>query len=169
MILLIYFLSCLTAVLLGDTLYMKDQFFGAIVCYAVFIIGLILLISELRAQRKADRKKQDSYNRSLSHMSAEIEALSAEVSDLWHRLDDKADKRDRSVRPGSKVSDTYKALVYDREHKGEARARQIEKGLIPFSDSCVNTRCAYEAWGIDIADLKKRLIEYQKIQKGMTT
>lgn len=51
--------------------------------------------------------------------------------------------------------------------KGEARKRQTEKGLIPYSDSSVNTRCAYEAWGIDIADLEKRLIRYQKIQKGM--
>ena len=50
--------------------------------------------------------------------------------------------------------------------KAAAKVKQKEKGIITYSDSNVNTRCAYEAWGIDISDLKKRLLEYQKIQKG---
>ena len=52
--------------------------------------------------------------------------------------------------------------------KAMATARQKEKGIMTFSNSSVNTRCAYEAWGIDINDLEKRLLKYQKIKKGMT-
>ena len=47
--------------------------------------------------------------------------------------------------------------------KAIAREKQKEKGLIPYSDSSVNTRCAYEAWGIDIEDLEKRLIVARKL------
>ena len=55
------------------------------------------------------------------------------------------------------------------ELKAIARKHQEEEGIITYSRSSVNTRCAYEAWGIDIADLEKRHIRYQKIQKGMIT
>lgn len=53
------------------------------------------------------------------------------------------------------------------ELKAIARKLQDEKGVITYARSSVNTRYAYEAWGIDIADLEKRHIRYQKIQKGM--
>lgn len=53
--------------------------------------------------------------------------------------------------------------------KTKARDIQSKKEIITFSSANVNTKCAYEAWGIDIADLEKRLIRYQKIQKGMKT
>ena len=52
--------------------------------------------------------------------------------------------------------------------KAKARDYQKQKDVITYSDSNVNTKCAYEAWGIDIADLEKRLLKYQRIKKGMT-
>ena len=55
------------------------------------------------------------------------------------------------------------------ELKAVARQHQEEKGIITYSSSSVNTRYAYEAWGIDIADLEKRLMRYRKIQKRSLT
>lgn len=41
--------------------------------------------------------------------------------------------------------------------KKRARALMSEKGVEPFSPTAVNTTCAYEAWGLDIKDLERRL------------
>lgn len=49
------------------------------------------------------------------------------------------------------------------ELKAIARKLQDEKGILTYSSSSVNTRCAYEAWGIDIEDLEKRLIVARKL------
>lgn len=53
--------------------------------------------------------------------------------------------------------------------KKAARRYQEAQGVMTFSDTTVNTKCAYEAWGIDIADIEKRVRRYQKIKKEMTT
>ena len=49
------------------------------------------------------------------------------------------------------------------ELKAIARKLQDEKGIVKYSSSTVNTRCAYEAWGIDIEDLEKRLVIARKL------
>lgn len=48
-----------------------------------------------------------------------------------------------------------------------ARQYQEDRGVMTFSDTTVNTKCAYEAWGIDIADIEKRVRRFQKIKKEM--
>ena len=51
-----------------------------------------------------------------------------------------------------------------RTLKQKARETQKEQGKHTFSNSTVNTKCAYQAWNIDIDDLEKRLIKLHKIQ-----
>ena len=46
--------------------------------------------------------------------------------------------------------------------KAEALAVMADKGIPPWSRGCVNTECAYEAWGLNIKDLERR---YQKLNK----
>lgn len=43
----------------------------------------------------------------------------------------------------------------------EEQARQ-EK--LTFSDSCVNTKCAYDAWHIDVADMERRVMKLRKLR-----
>lgn len=53
--------------------------------------------------------------------------------------------------------------------KKRARDRQIREGIITFSDANVNTKTAYKEWGLDIADLERRMVRYRRIQEGMAT
>ena len=46
--------------------------------------------------------------------------------------------------------------------KNQALQLMAEKGRQPWSKECVNTECAYEAWGLDITELEKR---YAKLKK----
>lgn len=46
--------------------------------------------------------------------------------------------------------------------KKEALDYMKEAGKEPWSAGCVNTECAYEAWGLNIKDLERR---YQKLNK----
>lgn len=50
--------------------------------------------------------------------------------------------------------------------KKSALNKMTENGIKRFVASKVNTKCAYEAWGIDVDDLEKRLSKLQKL--GMT-
>lgn len=42
------------------------------------------------------------------------------------------------------------------KYKAAARQIMIKKNVPTFNPLCVNTRAAYEAWGLDIDDLEKR-------------
>ena len=53
--------------------------------------------------------------------------------------------------------------------KKRARERQIREGVITFSDANINTKIAYKEWGLDIADLERRMVRYRRIQEGMAT
>ncbi len=41
-----------------------------------------------------------------------------------------------------------------------------EKGVMRYDVHSVETECAYEAWGLNIADLEKRLTKLRKFAKG---
>ena len=47
--------------------------------------------------------------------------------------------------------------------KKEAVVRMKEKNIQQWSYDTVNTECAYEAWGLNIADLEKRYVKLQKL------
>ena len=50
--------------------------------------------------------------------------------------------------------------------KAKAKEHQNEKGILTFSSRAVNTKCAYEAWDIDIAELEKRYKKLKTLEKG---
>ena len=47
--------------------------------------------------------------------------------------------------------------------KKSAWDKMTENGISNFGAHKVNTKCAYEAWGIDVDDLEKRLSKLQKL------
>lgn len=49
--------------------------------------------------------------------------------------------------------------------KDIAREQEVKDGVIQPSPNTVNTVSAYKAWGLDIRDLKKRLVEHQRLIK----
>ena len=51
--------------------------------------------------------------------------------------------------------------------KKDALELMTKRNVIRFASHKVNTEVAFEAWGIDIADLKRRLKELQKL--GLAT
>ena len=46
--------------------------------------------------------------------------------------------------------------------KDLAREMMDERGLMSYNATTVNTKAAYDAWGLDIAELKMNLRELQK-------
>lgn len=48
--------------------------------------------------------------------------------------------------------------------KRVARDKMAEKGTAVWNASCVNTAVAYEAWGLDINDLKQRYKELKELE-----
>lgn len=46
--------------------------------------------------------------------------------------------------------------------KGLARQRMVEQGTPSWNENCVNTRNAYESWGLNIEDLERR---YKKLKE----
>ena len=47
--------------------------------------------------------------------------------------------------------------------KAPARELQNERGILTFSKHTVNTRCAYEAWHIDIKEMEKSFAKLNKL------
>lgn len=47
-----------------------------------------------------------------------------------------------------------------------AREKIAEKGVMVWNPRYVNTAAAYEAWGLDIDDLKRRYRELKEFEKG---
>lgn len=50
-------------------------------------------------------------------------------------------------------------------HKKAARAVMLEKNIKVSGQFTVDTKCAYEAWGIDIDDCEKKLAKIVKLRK----
>lgn len=46
--------------------------------------------------------------------------------------------------------------------KNKARERMVEDGVLTYGTYSVNTKAAYKAWGLDIADIEKR---YERLKK----
>ncbi len=51
--------------------------------------------------------------------------------------------------------------------KRQARQLMVQRGVMPYSASSVDTVCAYEAWGLDIADLEMRLDKLCRVRKKL--
>ena len=51
--------------------------------------------------------------------------------------------------------------------KKKALELQTERGVLTFSARCVDTVCAYDAWGIDITDLERRLDKLYRLHKKL--
>ena len=51
--------------------------------------------------------------------------------------------------------------------KKRALELQIERDVLTFSAQCVDTECAYDAWGIDVADLERRLDKLYRLRKKL--
>lgn len=49
--------------------------------------------------------------------------------------------------------------------KSVARARMEERKTINYNAACVNTEDAFEAWGLQIADLERRHAKLQKLRE----
>lgn len=47
--------------------------------------------------------------------------------------------------------------------KNQALDVMQERNIEPWSSGCVNTECAYQAWGIDIVQLERRYAKLTKI------
>lgn len=58
----------------------------------------------------------------------------------------------------------------DRAAKLKAVAREAmeERKTINYNALCVNTEVAYEAWGLQIADLERRYSKLQKLREAGT-
>ena len=52
--------------------------------------------------------------------------------------------------------------------KEMARKLQDERGILTFSSVAVNTKCAYDAWHIDVELLEKRLIRLKKLEASLS-
>lgn len=52
-------------------------------------------------------------------------------------------------------------------YKREAQAYQIENGVRFWDKRKVNTRLAFEAWGLDIRDLQMRCYELLKLEEQL--
>ena len=50
-------------------------------------------------------------------------------------------------------------------YKKLAQEKMAETGVLCRGLHCVNTEAAYQAWGIDAADLEKRLIKLQRLKQ----
>lgn len=48
--------------------------------------------------------------------------------------------------------------------KESARAEQEKQGKITFSPANVNTKCAFEAWHIDINDIERSVMKLRKFR-----
>lgn len=48
--------------------------------------------------------------------------------------------------------------------KKQARNQQMIEGVTSFSSSNVNTKIAYKVWGLDIAEMERRMLRYRKIK-----
>ncbi len=48
--------------------------------------------------------------------------------------------------------------------KTPVRDLQKDRGILTFSDRTVNTRCAYEAWHIDIKEMERRWMKLQELK-----
>ena len=55
-----------------------------------------------------------------------------------------------------------------QKHKAVALKHQQEQGISTFSSRAVNTKCAYEAWNIDIAELERRYKKLKTLEKGVS-
>lgn len=53
------------------------------------------------------------------------------------------------------------------ELRHAARARMRENNVMAYDSHSVETVCAYDAWGLNITDLEKRLTKLRKITKGV--
>ena len=53
--------------------------------------------------------------------------------------------------------------------KKDALKLMAEKKVIRFASHKVNTEAAFEAWGIDIVDLKRRFKELQKLKLSLSS
>ncbi len=51
--------------------------------------------------------------------------------------------------------------------KKRALELQTERGVLTFSAQCVDTECAYDAWGIDVVDLERRLDKLYRLRKKL--
>lgn len=71
-----------------------------------------------------------------------IELTNQDLKELWGR------SSDTGIRP----------------LKEQAKKYQLEKDCPCVNPNCVNTRCAYEAWGLDIKDLEHRLTRLKKLE-----
>ena len=57
-----------------------------------------------------------------------------------------------------------------QKKKREVKEKQKELNIMMYSKSAVNTCLAYQVWGLDIKDLKRRAEEFQKLkQKGVVS
>ena len=52
--------------------------------------------------------------------------------------------------------------------KRRAREVQDQQQKLTFSPLNVNTKCAFEAWHIDVADLEKRALKLQRFRSRMS-
>lgn len=53
--------------------------------------------------------------------------------------------------------------------KQKAIAVMKERGKETLFANNVNTKCAYEAWGIDVSDLERMILKRRKLNKEVTT
>ncbi len=49
------------------------------------------------------------------------------------------------------------------------RQAMAERNVMPYNALLVNTKIAYEVWGLDIADLEKRHIALERLRKRMSS
>ena len=47
--------------------------------------------------------------------------------------------------------------------KSDVRAEQLRRNILCFNPVCVNTELAFELWGIDIAEVEKRVTKLKKL------
>lgn len=52
------------------------------------------------------------------------------------------------------------------ELKKLAREKMFEQGQLLLNDKMVNTDAAFTAWGIDVADLEKRLSKLKRMERN---
>lgn len=50
-----------------------------------------------------------------------------------------------------------------RRLKNQVQRKQIERGILTFSSSTINTRLAFELWGIDVDQAEKNLFKLQRL------
>ncbi len=85
-------------------------------------------------------------------------------TDIWLAIQTYYQNYELSSKDISQLFHTHNRSTISKLKK-MAREVMAQENIMPWSSTCVNTKCAYEAWGLSITDLENRYKKLQKLKK----